>query len=387
MSTTSWGLWPWPFFDSTHEALAERINAWNTENHGKVYPSMHDECKAMVQSLGAAGLLDYAVPSGDAPFDVRSVCLIREGLTYQHALADAMFAMQGIGTMAIRRFGTEAQREQYLEPCRRGQRIAAFALTEPETGSDVASMTTEARLDGSHYILNGAKTLISNAGMADHYLVVARTGEAPGARGLTMFLVDADTPGLHVSDPIEFIAPHPAASLRFEECKIPVANRIGEAGQGFKAAMAAFDIFRPSVGAAGVGLARRALNETLAHTEQRRLFGKPMHGLEGVQMALADMATDLEGAALLVYRAAWAHDVRGERGAYEACMAKLAGSEAAGRIVDRAVQLLGGKGVTRGHIIEQLYREARPMRIYEGASEIQKLVIARNLIKSHAQLG
>ena len=387
MSTNSWGLWPWPFFDSTHEALAERINAWNAENHDKVYTSMHEECKAMVRSLGAAGLLDYAVPRGDVPFDVRSVCLIREGLTYQHALADALFAMQGIGTMAIRRFGTEAQREQYLEPCRRGQRIAAFALTEPETGSDVASMTTEARLDGSHYILNGAKTLISNAGMADHYLVVARTGEAPGARGLTMFLVDADTPGLHVSDPIEFIAPHPAASLRFEECKVPVANRIGEAGQGFKAAMAAFDIFRPSVGAAGVGLARRALNETLAHTEQRRLFGKPMHGLEGVQMALADMATDLEGAALLVYRAAWAHDVRGERGAYEACMAKLAGSEAAGRIVDRAVQLLGGKGVTRGHIIEQLYREARPMRIYEGASEIQKLVIARNLIKSHAQLG
>ncbi len=387
MTNNLWGLWPWPFFDSTHEALAERINAWNAENHDKVYTSMHEECKAMVRSLGAAGLLDYAVPSGDAPFDVRSVCLIREGLTYQHALADAMFAMQGIGTMAIRRFGTEAQREQYLEPCRRGQRIAAFALTEPETGSDVASMTTEARLDGSHYILNGAKTLISNAGMADHYLVVARTGEAPGARGLTMFLVDADTPGLHVSDPIEFIAPHPAASLRFEDCKVPVANRIGEAGQGFKAAMAAFDIFRPSVGAAGVGLARRALNETLAHTEQRRLFGKPMHGLEGVQMALADMATDLEGAALLVYRAAWAHDVRGERGAYEACMAKLAGSEAAGRIVDRAVQLLGGKGVTRGHIIEQLYREARPMRIYEGASEIQKLVIARNLIKSHAQLG
>ena len=386
MSNNLWGLWPWPFFDSTHEALAERINAWNAENHDKVYTSMHEECKAMVRSLGAAGLLDYAVPSGDAPFDVRSVCLIREGLTYQHALADAMFAMQGIGTMAIRRFGTEAQREQYLEPCRRGQRIAAFALTEPETGSDVASMTTEARLDGSHYILNGAKTLISNAGMADHYLVVARTGEAPGARGLTMFLVDADTPGLHVSDPIEFIAPHPAASLRFEDCKVPVANRIGEAGQGFKAAMAAFDIFRPSVGAAGVGLARRALNETLAHTEQRRLFGKPMHGLEGVQMALADMATDLEGAALLVYRAAWAHDVRGERGAYEACMAKLAGSEAAGRIVDRAVQLLGGKGVTRGHIIEQLYREARPMRIYEGASESQKLVIARNLIKSHAQL-
>lgn len=382
MTQQQWGLWPWPFFDASHEALAERIIAWNTENHGKTYPDMHSECRAMVRSFGTAGLLDYVVPQGNAPFDVRSVCLIREGLTYQHALADAMYAMQGIGTMAIRRFGTPAQREQYLEPCRRGERIAAFALTEPETGSDVASMTTSALLDGDHYVINGAKTLISNAGMADHYLLTARTGEAPGAKGLSMFIVDAGTPGLVVGDPIEFIAPHPAAGLTFTNCRVPVANLIGEAGQGFKAAMAAFDIFRPSVGGAGVGLARRALHETLEHTNRRRLFGKPMHGLEGVQMALADMATDLEGAALLVYRAAWAHDVRGERGAYEACMAKLAGSEAAGRIVDRAVQLLGGQGVTRGNIIEQLYREARPMRIYEGASEIQKLVIARNLIKN-----
>ncbi len=382
MTQQQWGLWPWPFFDASHEALTERIIAWNAENHGKTYPDMHSECRAMVRSFGVAGLLDYVVPQGDAPFDVRSVCLIREGLTYQHALADAMFAMQGIGTMAIRRFGSAAQREQYLEPCRRGERIAAFALTEPETGSDVASMTTSATLDGDHYVINGAKTLISNAGMADHYLLTARTGEAAGARGLSMFIVDAGTPGLVVGDPIEFIAPHPAAGLTFSNCRVPVANLIGAAGQGFKAAMAAFDIFRPSVGAAGVGLARRALHETLAHTDRRRLFGKPMHGLEGVQMALADMATDLEGAALLVYRAAWAHDVRGERGAYEACMAKLAGSEAAGRIVDRAVQLLGGQGVTRGNIIEQLYREARPMRIYEGASEIQKLVIARNLIKN-----
>ena len=382
MSQQAWGLWPWPFFDASHEALAERIIAWNHENHGKTYPDMNTECRAMVRSFGASGLLDYVVPQGDAPFDVRSVCLIREGLTYQHALADAIFAMQGIGTMAIRRFGTPAQREEYLEPCRKGERIAAFALTEPETGSDVASMTTTATRDGDHYVINGAKTLISNAGMADHYLLTARTGEAPGAKGLSMFIVNADTPGLTVGDPIEFIAPHPAAGLTFTNCRVPATQLIGEAGQGFKAAMAAFDIFRPSVGGAGVGLARRALHETLAHTNKRRLFGKPMHGLEGVQMALADMATDLEGAALLVYRAAWAHDVRGERGAYEACMAKLAGSEAAGRIVDRAVQLLGGLGVTRGNIIEQLYREARPMRIYEGASEIQKLVIARNLIKN-----
>ncbi len=387
MPNLQWGLWPWPFFDASHEALAERVLAWNAQNHGKTYADMHDECRAMVRSFGAAGLLDYVVPQGDTPFDVRSVCLIREGLTYQHALADAMFAMQGIGTMAIRRFGTPAQREQYLEPCRKGERIAAFALTEPETGSDVASMTTSATRDGNHFVINGAKTLISNAGMADHYLVTVRTGEAPGARGLSMLLVDAGTPGLDVSAPIEFIAPHPAAALTFTDCRVPVANLIGESGQGFKAAMAAFDIFRPSVGGAGVGLARRALHETLAHTARRRLFGKPMHALEGVQMALADMATDLEGAALLVYRAAWAHDVRGERGAYEACMAKLAGSEAAGRVVDRAVQLLGGQGVTRGNIIEQLYREARPMRIYEGASEIQKLVIARNLIKNSALQG
>lgn len=382
MSKLQWGLWPWPFFDTSHEALAERVLAWNAANHAAEHADMHAECRAIVRSLGAAGLIDYAVPHGDAPFDVRSVCLIREGLTYQHALADAMFAMQGIGTMAIRRFGTPQQREQYLEPCRKGERIAAFALTEPETGSDVASMTTAAVRDGDHYVINGAKTLISNAGIADHYLVTVRTGEAPGAKGLSMLLVDAGTPGLAVGAPIDFIAPHPAAALTFRDCRVPAANLLGEAGQGFKAAMAAFDIFRPSVGGAGVGLARRALHETLAHTDRRRLFGKSMHGLEGVQMALADMATDLEGAALLVYRAAWSHDVRGERGAYEACMAKLAGSEAAGRVVDRAVQLLGGQGVTRGNIIEQLYREARPMRIYEGASEIQKLVIARNLIKN-----
>ena len=381
MKTSPWVLWPWPFFDASHQALAERVVAWNEQSHRKTYSSFHEECRAMVRGFGAAGLLDFVVPPGETPFDVRSVCLIREGLTYQHALADAMFAMQGIGTLAIRRFGSAALRAQYLEPCRTGESIAAFALTEPETGSDVASMTTQAQRDGGHYVLNGAKTLISNAGIADHYLVVARTGEAPGARGLSMFIVDAATPGLEVGEPIEFIAPHPGAAIAFRDCRVPAANMVGEPGQGFKAAMAAFDIFRPSVGGAAVGLARRALAETLRHTGKRQLFGKPMTALDGVQMALADMATDIEGAALLVYRAAWSHDVRGERGAYQACMAKLAGSEAAGRVVDRAVQLLGGQGVTRGNIIEQLYREARPMRIYEGASEIQKLVIARTLIK------
>ena len=382
MSQLAWNLWPWPFFDASHHELAERVKQWSAQQHGRSYPDMASECRDIVRSLGAAGLLDHCVPQGDGPVDVRSVCLIREALTYEHALSDAMFAMQGIGTTAIRRFGTPAQREAYLEPCRKGERIAAFALTEPEVGSDVASMTTTAVREGEHYVINGAKTLISNAGLADHYLVTVRTGEAPGVKGLSMFIIDADTPGLEVGAAIDFIAPHPAASLSFRDCRVSASQLIGPAGQGFKAAMAAFDIYRPSVGAAGVGLARRALHETLAHTDRRRLFGKSMHGLEGVQMALAEMATDLEGAALLVYRAAWSHDVRGEKGAYEACMAKLAGSEAAGRVADRAVQLLGGLGVTRGHIVEQLYREARPMRIYEGASEIQKLVVARNLIKN-----
>ena len=263
--------------------------------------------------------------------------------------------------------------------------MAAFALTEPETGSDVASMTTSARRDGAEYVIDGAKTLITNAGCADHFLVVARTGEAPGARGLSMFIVDANTPGLEVGEPIDVIAPHPIAPLTFRDCRVPSENLLGEPGRGFKLAMETFNVFRPSVGAAAAGLGRRALHETLRHTGRRRLFGKPMSELEGVQMSLADMTTDLEAALLLVYRAAWAYDVKGERGPIHASMAKLAGSEAAGRIVDRAVQLCGGQGVTRGHVIEKLYREARPMRIYEGASEVQKLVIARALLASLAK--
>jgi acyl-CoA dehydrogenase len=386
-AVASWSLWPWPFFEERHHALAARVDEWSRARPHQGATSMTDECRAMVRSMGEAGLLDHVVPRLDEPFDVRSVCLIREGLTFHHALADAVFAMQGIGTLAIRRFGSAELKARYLEPCRRGDRIAAFALTEPETGSDVASMSTAATKDGEHYVINGAKTLISNAGFADHYLLVARTGEAPGAKGLSMFLIDADTPGLEVGPPIDFIAPHPAASLRLRQCRVHQSQMVGEPGQGFKAAMAAFDVFRPSVGAAAVGLARRAMDETLRHASRRRLFGKAMALLDGVQMNLADMATDLEGAALLVYRAAWSHDVPRRSTPYEASMAKLAGSEAAGRIVDRAVQLLGGLGVTQGQLVEQLYREARPMRIYEGSSEVQKLVIARDLLKRGGWLG
>lgn len=376
-----WSLWPWPFFDDRHQELASQVNAWSLGQPSHPDQSMDQTCREMVRSMGRAGLLQHVVPEiGDA-FDVRSVCLIREGLTYHHALADAVFAMQGIGTLALRRYGSPELQEEYLAPCRSGERIAAFALTEPETGSDVASMTTSATLQGDHYVIDGAKTLISNAGFADHYLLVARTGEAPGAKGLSMFLLDADTPGLEVGPAIEFIAPHPAASLKLTSCRVHQSRRVGAPGQGFQAAMAAFDVFRPSVGAAAVGLARRAVQETLQHASRRKLFGRAMTGLDAVQMNLADMVTDLEAAALLVYRAAWSHDVPGRSSPYEASMAKLAGSEAAGRIVDRAVQLLGGLGVTQGQLVEQLYREARPMRIYEGSSEVQKLVIARDLLK------
>lgn len=376
-----WSLWPWPFFDDRHHELASQVNAWSQAQPAQHDQPMDQSCREMVRSMGRSGLLRHVVPEiGDA-FDVRSVCLIREGLTYHHALADAVFAMQGIGTLALRRYGSPELQEQYLAPCRAGDRIAAFALTEPETGSDVASMATAATLQGDHYVIDGAKTLISNAGFADHYLLVARTGEAPGAKGLSMFVLDADTPGLEVGAPIDFIAPHPAASLKLTGCRVHRSRMVGAPGQGFQAAMAAFDVFRPSVGAAAVGLARRAIQETLEHASRRKLFGRSMTGLDAVQMNLADMVTDLEAAALLVYRAAWSHDVPARPSPYEASMAKLAGSEAAGRIVDRAVQLLGGLGVTQGQLVEQLYREARPMRIYEGSSEVQKLVIARDLLK------
>lgn len=383
----AWSLWDWPFFESHHHQLAQKVNDWSQENPAHADVPMAQHCRSMVRSMGLAGLLEHVVPQPGAAFDVRSVCLIREGLTYHHALADAVFAMQGIGTLAIRRFGSPELQERYLAPCRTGERIAAFALTEPGTGSDVASMTTCAVRDGDEYVIDGAKTLISNAGFADHYLLVARTGEAPGAKGLSMFVLDADTPGLEVGEPIDFIAPHPAASLRLTACRVPASQMVGSPGQGFQAAMAAFDVFRPSVGAAAVGLARRAVQETLKHAAHRKLFGRSMTGLDGVQMNLADMVTDLEGSALLVYRAAWSHDVPARSSPYEASMAKLAASEAAGRVVDRAVQLLGGLGVTQGQLVEQLYREARPMRIYEGSSEVQKLVIARDLLKRGGWTG
>lgn len=381
----NWELWPWPFFESRHQEIARRAADWVPPVDGEVpekeFPSA---CREIAASLAKAGLLDLMVPSpgpdGAFRIDLRAACIAREAIAYRSVLADAVLVMQGIGTGAIFLHGTPAQRARYLDPARQGKTIAAFALTEPMSGSDVANITTAARRDGDHFVIDGEKTLISNAGIADHYIVVARTGEAPGARGLTAFIVDAGTAGLEVGPPIELMAPHPLAPVSFRNCRVPAGNVVGEPGRGFQVAMATFDIFRTSVGAASVGMARRALDETLAWVKTRRLFGGAMSEIAGVQSKLADMSVDLETAALAVYRAAWAKDTTGGRCTREASMAKLVGSEAAGRIIDSAVQLFGGMGVTRGSVVEQLYREVRPTRIYEGASEVQKLVIARALL-------
>jgi acyl-CoA dehydrogenase len=378
-----WQLWDFPFFEPHHRALAEAVSDWPEGNHDVA--DMAAECRRIARELAARGLLEHVVPhvgedGSVSPFDVRALCIIREVLGDRDLLADSVFGMQGIGTGAIWMHGTPRQREKYLAPVREGRALAGFALSEPEAGSDVASMTTSARRDGDGYVINGVKTWITNAPFADHYIVVARTGEAPGSRGLSAFVVDAGTPGLSFGPAIDLIAPHPAASVVFEDCRVPADAILGEPGQGFKVTMGVFDIFRTSVGAAAVGAAGRALRETLARVGNRKLFGRRMAEMEGVQFRIADMTVDLELAALSVYRAAWMRDTRPGRATREVSIAKLAGSEAAGRILDAAVQLHGGMGVTQGSIIERLYRDVRPMRLYEGASEVQKLIIARAML-------
>lgn len=381
---TGWKLWDGPFFEERHRELAASLEDWPAGDHHAQEHDMANACRGIAKELARRDLLKFVVPERlpDGSYkkaDVRAIALVREALGYTNGFADSVFAMQGIGTGAIWMSGSEELKARYLDPCRRGEKIAGFALTEPASGSDVASMTTNARREGDHYILNGEKTLITNGGFADHYVVVARTGEGEGSRGLTAFLVDADLPGLTCSANIDVIAPHPLTAVTFKDVKIPLTHVIGEPGNGFKVAMATFDIFRTSVGGAAIGMARRALDETLVHVTKRRLFGKLMAEMEGVQMKLADMACDTETAWMQVYRAAWVKD-QGARGTREASMAKYVASEAAGRVVDTAVQLFGGAGVTKGHIIEHLYREVRPMRIYEGASEVQKLIIARQIL-------
>jgi alkylation response protein AidB-like acyl-CoA dehydrogenase len=368
----------WPFLDDAHRERAEALRAWaETELGDLAEPSaseLDDHCRDLVARLADGGWLDAAVGE---PIDVRALCLTRETLAYHHALADFAFAMQGLGSGAISLFGTEEQRERYLPGVRDGRLIAAFALSEPEAGSDVAQLRTTATADGDGYVLDGEKTWISNGGLADLYVVFARTGEAPGARGLSAFVVDAATPGFTVAERIEVIAPHPLARIRLDGVRVRASSRIGAPGEGFKVAMATLDVFRPTVGAAALGFARRALDEALARTTERELFGAPMADLQLVQAKLGEMALGVDASALLVLRAAWAHDVVGGRVTREAAMAKLHATETAQRVIDDAVQLFGGLGVTSGSVVERLYREVRALRIYEGASEVQQLIIAR----------
>ena len=381
----------WPFFDERHRGIPAALAAFARET---LLPLIDHEdadgtCRRLVAALGRAGWLQPVVPKAyggrSDTYDVRELCLVRETLGRFDGLADFAFAMQGLGTGPISLFGTPALKARYLPPVVRGEAIAAFALTEPEAGSDVAALRTTAVPDGNgHVRIDGVKTWISNGGIADHYVVFVRTGEAPGARGLSAFVVDADTPGFHIEDRIDVIAPHPLATLRFDGCRIPVENRIGGGGQGFKIAMATLDVFRSTVGAAALGMARAALDEGLHQARTRMLFGAPLADMQLTQAALADMALGVDASALLVYRAAWTKDCGAERVTREAAMAKLFATETAQAVIDRAVQIFGGRGVKKGEAVERLYREVRALRIYEGASEVQKIVIARELLRAAA---
>lgn len=372
----------WPFFDDRHRDMADRLDGWARQSlHDVDHGDVDAACRDLVRRLGHDGLLNACVaPTPADRLDVRTLCLTRETLARYDGLADFAFAMQGLGAGPISLFGSAEQRETWLPKVAAGQAIAAFALSEPEAGSDVAALATTARRDGNHFVLNGTKTWISNGGIADFYILFARTGEAPGARGLSAFVVPADTPGLEVAERIEVIAPHPLATLALHDCRLPADALIGQGGDGFKIAMATLDVFRSTVGAAALGFARRALDETLAHTSSRHLFGAPLADLQMSQARLADMATLVDASALLVYRAAWTKDQGAARITREAAMAKMHATEAAQQVIDGAVQLHGGLGVTSGQMVERLYREIRALRIYEGATEVQKLVIARQTL-------
>jgi acyl-CoA dehydrogenase len=400
----------WPFFEERHRELAGQVDEWaralrqaqpERSGVGRADPhsvraepveapagperveasspsqSVDDECRRWVRDLGAAGFLQHAV--GDT-IDTRAICLLRETLAWHHGLADFAFAMQGLGSGAISLHGTPAQRDRYLPRVARGEAIAAFALSEPNAGSDVAAMACEARDAGDHYVLDGEKTWISNGGIADFYVLFARTGEAPGARGISAFIVDAGLPGFDIAERIDVVAPHPLARLRFTACRVPKTQLLGTPGQGFKIAMQTLDIFRTSVAAAALGFAKRALHEGLQRAQSRRMFGQRLADFQLTQAKLAQMATTVDAATLLTYRAAWQRD-QGRNVTREAAMAKMAATEGAQQVIDAAVQLFGGEGVRAGQVVESLYREIRALRIYEGATEVQQLIIARELLK------
>jgi acyl-CoA dehydrogenase len=379
----------WPFLDDSHRELERALAAWCEQYTFDDGDNVDDICRQLVADLGKAGWLRNCVPGAwggtNDKLDVRSIALCRETLAYYSGLADFSLAMQGLGSGAISLHGTDAQREKYLPAVASGEAIAAFALSEAEAGSDVAALATTAELSGDGYILNGQKTWISNGGIADFYCVFARTGEQPGARGLSAFIVEAANPGFEVTQQIDTIAPHPLATIALKDCRVERSDRIGEPGDGFKIAMATLDVFRTTVAAAALGFARRALDEAVQHTSTRELFGAPLSALQMTEGSIAEMATEIDASALLVYRSAWAKDCYQERVTREAAMAKYFATEAAQRIIDRAVQLFGGRGVVTGNIAERLYREIRALRIYEGASEVQKVIIARQTYSGHGK--
>lgn len=378
----------WPFFGPEHRALASKLDEFCAGSAlGRIdhRPEAVDaSCRAIVKELGKAGLLESCVGgwAADAPpLDSRAICLTRETLAWHDGLADFGVAMQGLGTGAIALAGSPEIKAKVLPKVRAGDWLSAFALSEKDAGSDVAAMATRARVDGSHFVLDGEKTWISNGGIADVYCVFVRTGEAPGARGLSAFVVFPDDPGFSIAERIDVIAPHPLATLRFENCRIPAGRMLGGPGEGFKVAMRTLDIFRSSVAAASLGFARRALDEAVAHARARKMFGATLADLQLTQATLGDMATEIDAAALLTYRAAWQRDVARQSTTKAAAMAKMTATETAQRVIDRAVQMFGGRGVRVGEIVESLYREIRSLRIYEGATEVQKVIVAREIMK------
>ena len=376
----------WPFLEQRHRDLSAALEVWAAENLGALDHADTDAaCRQLVRILGEAGFLMHSSvdPDHGSILDVRSLCLIRETLARHDGLADFAFAMQGLGTGAISLFGSDEQKQKWLPLTRSGKAISAFALTEPQSGSDVANSTMTAKLEGDCYVLNGEKTWISNGGIADVYTLFARTGEAPGAKGLSAFIMPADLPGFEVIERLNTIAPHPLARLRFNNCKVPLNAMLGRPGQGFAIAMSVLDVFRSTVAAAALGFARRALDDTLTRVATRHVQGAPLFELQMVQGHIADMALDVDAAALLVYRAAWAKDSGAPRVTREAAMAKLFATDQAQKVIDKAVQLHGGDGVKSDQSVEKLYREIRALRIYEGASDVQRVIIARQAMNQH----
>jgi acyl-CoA dehydrogenase len=383
----------WPFLESRHKALATELDLWASRvlsadaAHGR--RDVDDACRKLVRQLGEGGWLKYAI-GGTAygasaeQLDTRSLCVIRETLARRSGLADFAFAMQGLGSGPISNFGSPEQKQRYLPGVAQGSAIAAFAISEPDAGSDVAALQCSARRNGGSYLLNGEKTWISNGGIAGFYIVFARSGDEPGHKGISAFIVDANTPGLQIAERIEVMAPHPLARLVFNDCRIPAAQRLGDEGQGFKIAMATLDVFRSSVAAAALGFARRALDEALSRSTSRKMFGQVLADFQLTQAKLARMATEIDSAALLTYRAAWLKDM-GKPGTVEAAMAKMTATEAAQQAIDSAVQIFGALGVVSNQVVERLYREIRPLRIYEGATEVQQLIIARGIINAYRE--